>query len=870
MDRERALRLVRNAIVGVGYDEKAIKYNYKFIGEGKEIQTAEMVVFGDARKCDLSTACISVEWNEQIEQSRKIVNKHRYLATPLVILPGPDDTLFYDLRKSDRPSNVSYDLLEQHFSKNRLSFSKESLLKAKNSPEFIQMVLFAAEATQDSLVRLFEDAIRREQQQQSDHPNVITRVAVHILAACIIEDKLFDQRASNAKVLLHRCAQRFPNYFQGILSNAAREQIAERIYNAIRPQLTFQALTSQTLGYLYEYAILSQDVRNYFGVHSTSEKLAELIVKNLPFELIPREEMYVLDGTCGSGSLLLAACERMANLLPVRMNKQQQHDWLTKRVIGVEIETLASETARLSLLMYGLPYGNKWKIINTDFFKFEIPKPPTIIVANPPFKESRTDEKAARFVDRYLEILSPGGLMGIILPASFLESRKCKATRLKLLEKARLLEIWHLPENAFRTSSIAATVILLRKLEQDNSNKDYLVRIIEINKKELEIFQKTGISSKVYHVNVATWFKDNSIQINSSPLEFILSSLNYKRTLGNVAKVSQGIIPGPNCSSFSEIDGVITANGKYVKWLQSPKNGVLEPYGINWQLAKRRQFILYPGPPGSIYRDRKSVPFEERKIIVNAVRNYSSYWRLYGTIDEEGFFVSQSFFVIYNSTIPLEQIVAVLNSPLASLFINKLNRRSYIQKSNLLRIPIPVFTTKQEKVLEQLVKQTLSLKRDQPLGWDSKVRDLVKRIDDIVFDAFNLSENSRRTVIEYFKNKKRPGSEWINQTSCNVLCKPESLVKKTWKVFGIITAIDINRGTVSLSLDEYKGPQSIPIPPQLPGWGLEPGCTFEAEIPFDQRYEQDLSRIQFLSFRLIDYNYLSDQELSLRTKFFTP
>jgi hypothetical protein len=53
----------------------------------------------------------------------------------------------------------------------------------------------------------------------------------------------------------------------------------------------------------------------------------------------------------------------------------------------------------------------------------------------------------------------------------------------------------------------------------------------------------------------------------------------------------------------------------------------------------------------------------------------------------------------------------------------------------------------------------------------------------------------------------------------------------------------------------------IPIPPTMPGWALRPGTTFLASIPWEQRHEIDLSRINWLDFRTLEFGYLSDEDL---------
>ena len=46
-----------------------------------------------------------------------------------------------------------------------------------------------------------------------------------------------------------------------------------------------------------------------------------------------------------------------------------RHDYLTRMIEGYDIDKFASEVARLSLLLYSLPYGNKWDIHAGDLLR---------------------------------------------------------------------------------------------------------------------------------------------------------------------------------------------------------------------------------------------------------------------------------------------------------------------------------------------------------------------------------------------------------------------------------------------------------------------------------------------------------------------
>src|SRR5690606_16518306 len=112
---------------------------------------------------DISTSCISVNWVENEGHFESELNKQKYLVTPLIILPTKEKVRFYDLRTEEIKSvDISYNLLEKHFSVNRLNYSKISLERAKNAESLQQLTLFAVDATRDMLVKHFEAVVKSQ------------------------------------------------------------------------------------------------------------------------------------------------------------------------------------------------------------------------------------------------------------------------------------------------------------------------------------------------------------------------------------------------------------------------------------------------------------------------------------------------------------------------------------------------------------------------------------------------------------------------------------------------------------------------------------------------------------------------------------
>ena len=484
------LERIKVGLMSIGYPAEAIEENYDFIGQ-KGLLHTNLAAFGDEYRHDLSTSCIAVHWCFNGENRSTILGQLRFLAAPLAFITTPEKVEIWPVSKeiTDKPYEVlDYDRIEEYFSRNRLSLMPNILLAAKQGERQLtffdidpELLPYAREVTQDILVRRFEEAVsigqyelrRKRKKGKSYFPKDLIPVAMRLLAARILEDKLWvgEPRADTASDLLNKAHHHFENYFADDEIDSVGEEVAQRIFEELRGDITFRSLTNEMLSYFYENAFVTPQIRKQLGIYYTHLEIARNMLNRLPIEDIPPEERFVLDGTCGSGNLLGMAYERLESLLPANQNSKEKYQYLRKHIWGFDKDGLASEIAQLSLLLRSLPFGDNWNINSGDFLSIDygvLPEQISIIVGNPPFSEPRSinkkrQEVATWFLEKYLDLLAPNGLMGIILPESFLIKSSCEQARNRLLSECELLEVWQLPSGVIPLSDAPIAVLLLRK-----------------------------------------------------------------------------------------------------------------------------------------------------------------------------------------------------------------------------------------------------------------------------------------------------------------------------------------------------------------------------------------------------------------------
>ena len=891
---DRPLRIVREALRTVGYDPQGIVFNYDFAapGAGHALDRVDLAAFSDPVRHDLHTSCIAAQRVPTDTNVQAALDKLSYLAAPIALLLQTESVEIWPVTRKSTPQrieSVSYDHLRDYLTENARDFHPNTLTATKTigrQPSFFDLDRslfdFAFKATQQILVEKFEaavDATKNAVGNRNDlKPGELTRAVLQILAAAILEDKLLlgDQPSSNVGDLIHRSERLYGQYFDITALERIGPDIGQVTYDSLRQNVTFRSFTNEMLGYFYENALVDQDLRRELGVYYTPRSIAKRILARLPVEDIPPSDRVVFDGSSGSGNLLLAAFERIGDLLPSGWDRSQRHSYLVQRLHGVDVDQFATQVAGLSLFFIDLPAGDTWNVKTADFMSSEsasLPRSPTIVVGNPPFKELRSsggrrEQRASLFLTKYLDMLPPGGLLGVVLPETFLENSSCHDARSRLLTECELLELWQLPEGIFPMSNAATVVVIARKRAATGQRFEAPVRVERVGALAQEKKQfLNGDRPRFSHVIPSTmpWMENPGVRFYSSHLEgSVWDAIRVSNRLKDFALIRNGIIPGKD--QRTDHFDTSSRGEEWKPWLSGTRD--FEPYVVNPRDIK---FVKYPGNlqwPRSDLESAFELP--RSKILVNSGRAPGNPWRIYAAVDHVGYFPSQSIHCVLpkGDSVSLEEFVAVLNSPVASAWVDSRNRKRWIGEDTLRDLPFPVFTGPQRETVIARVKEITELKNREFGGRPiynpdaQRIRDLALSIDEIVFDAFRIGESGRRILGKYFAGYPRPGLEWIDndqQTGMSVSTSDD----RKWSVTGQVVQIDTENQTMTVWVRGYHDdlPFQIPIPEAMPGWALRSEAAFKAEIAWNTRDAAQLGPDDLTDFRPLEFSHTETDEL---------
>jgi type I restriction-modification system DNA methylase subunit len=883
MKKNTCLKAVSDFLCDVGYGPANIEYDYRFVANG-QIQVADMVAFSVCDQKDLKTSCISVKFFENkqaaIANSRDLI----YTASPIAILPTPEEVLFIPQRVQThheiRP--IPYQELIPFAQNNRFSFLPQSIMAIKSEGRQLSLFEldpllyeFISEVSKKDLVNRFEQAIKstsayleKTKALTSDNHSRIIKIAIKILAAKILEDKniLGDSGSRGARSLMDIAGAKFPGYFSWDFNSIFERKSAELIYETLGKDFTYKAISNEQLGFFYENTFVTEDVRKSLGIYYTPQKIAKEMLRVLPIEEIEPEKRFVFDGTCGSGSLLTAAFYRLNDLLPVNMSHCDRHSFLVRHISGIDKDPFAVEIAKKSLLLASLPLGDSWKIANGDFLAKspnEYEYKPNIIVANPPFLETGKDikdQKATYFLEKYIDLLPEGGLLSIVLPEPFLKNISCRQSRAKLISELNILEMWQLPEGAFPMAQFS-TVIISGQKKASSLKQSAPFRVRRLLKKDEVLkhsYNPIQFDFSLTYGDVEEIVgTENRLDVSLFPK--LWSKLKSLDKLGDHYKVANGIRPGTS-GRVSITNKPITGSYKY---LHSPKS--MSPYVVSWQDQYDfgdPSYVTYPGLLEKPRLSLKSIFESKNKLLVNANRSTSNPWRVYAAIDREGIFPSQGFYILSpksDQSPCIEIVTAIINSFIANAYVDNFNRALWINSEVIKKIPFPQFSSSQVIRIKKLVDEIEKAKQNKP-EINERAQRIQEELDDLIFMGYNLDENEIAIIKSLFNSYNRPGFRAISKKAMNEIAS----VPDIWKVTGTIVDFNSSADQVSIWILGYNSlerPITIPIPVSLPGWALKRNMDFEAKIPFSQRNLKDISKLDFLEFSLLKNQFLDDDSI---------
>lgn len=776
---DRTASEVIDGLRNIGYRGSLLETDYRFPDwfDRKQERTAVAAAFGQT-PASYESACIGVARSNGLRE-QALVNGFRALGAPFLLEIDQGVVREWAVaRTADRHNLVaSYpaDQIRSAFARRAQDWKPEALLRAKNIGSFQwtpQLSLFSGLLPEletqiadelDPLLQEILSATRAayvESAKRQPNPNQLFQLVFWILTAKVFHDRRLHEflaLSSDPDDLLRAVANHYgESEIPRLLNREARQAASALAWNS----LDFRNLSVEVLSQIWSQTLVDPATRRKLGIHRTPRTIVRYIEERIPFSPSGDDNRIVFEPCCGSAAFLVGAMNRLRRDLFLE-SASERHAYFVRHLAGVELDPFAVSISTLALTLADFPNPNGWNISQRDVFvpgeMADYLKRAAVVLCNPPFERFTAEERArygasahlkpAELLNRVLDDLSPGGVLGFVLPFTVVDGRHYAPVRKRLAERFACLDFTVLPDRAFESDVEVALLIATDPVPHDAVRVSY--RRVHDDRESWTAFEREHKTSATYETNVSVHDAPSGFSLPDLPE--VWSYLAHHPRLGDVAALHRGL----EWKASHDRDSALIRRDPAVGYAR----------GVTPQTT----FDVFEVPPMSYLSLRPSDlrrgggwPWQRPKAIFNKSTHSRGPWRVAAFPDREGVVCFQTFFGAWPQSDEYDEVVlaAILNSPVANAFIATREGKIDITRQTLLLVPVPILTADQRSRLHLLVARYQIATKDIALSRnDSEDPErMLKEIDALILDGYRLPPRLERQILDYFRGHARPVS----------------------------------------------------------------------------------------------------------------
>lgn len=591
------------------------------------------------------------------------------------------------------------------------------------------------------------------------------RACFYFVAAKIVLDRRHpvgkQWPADDAQGILEVVSRHYQLSYAAEPGKGIRRQLLEKAWTALRDDVSFANVSADDLAFVYENTLVSPETRKELGTHSTPRAVAEFLVSRLELGRYGQNVPRIYEPFCGAGVLLVAALSAVRRNLPRDWTEAQRHAFLVRRLRGRDVDAFACEVASLSLILADYPSSNGWDIRHGDLFEPGALAgqldPGAIVLCNPPFEDFELKERVRYPEASAISVHKPDFVLntildtnpaavGFVMPSAILSDSKYDALRRRLEGRFRSIDTVSLPDKVFVEADFESALLIAqdpRPHKQPAAITKRSATVSDATRKDfLAGTYRPIFRTRVSHYSEAAG-QEGKLWVPE--LAELWDYLAHYPTLNSVAKLHRGIEwqPGHQSQATSR-----SRRAGFRPGLHSPRELCQFAHSDSVYLDCRQQ---------NLRGNAIDLPWDEPKVLVNAVRKSRGAWRLAASLDRAGLVASQQLVGCWSRDGAkwLPVIEALLNSPLASAFIGIHDPRQRFRLEVLRSLPIPrTLSTDAWRPLIERVRKLVTPAAF--LASDQELTAALLQLDAAVLRTYELPPRLESMLLAYFEDSERP------------------------------------------------------------------------------------------------------------------
>jgi tRNA1(Val) A37 N6-methylase TrmN6 len=478
--------------------------------------------------------------------------------------------------------------------------------------------------------------------------------------------------------------------------------------------------------------------RRQTGVYETPYKTARHMVDIIIPFIKNKSDVSILDPSTGEGIFVKALIE--AGIRPSHITAHDIDFNKIEKIKKLGIKGICTDTLLCD-------YQNK------DF-----------IIGNPPYKSRRESQyikankielkKRYGFIGLYnlyslflvnaIQHLKYGGIVCFIVQDSFLTNRYYRRFRQYILDNCKIIEIKLAPRRLFHASKaeVRTAIITLQKKGSNNeykmnSDRKHNVRLIDRVSNENEYINATPQVISQFEFRKMPDLKF-FVGVPKSIYRIVQKT---KLRFGDVAEGGTGISTG-NDREYLRLTNEVKGDPNWVGFYKSGRRTAFY-YQTPYYIEKDYKKNALTDPKNFLTRNEQFY-FQEGITCSSVGRRFSASYLPSGNL----FGVNANFF--FENSEDLFHSLGFLNSNLVKYILRKvLNRTNIVTTSFIREIPFINPNTNQKNEIIMIVKNIVaSLMKNSNYNFTEDT----KKIDEIIFEVYNISENDITEINDYNEN----------------------------------------------------------------------------------------------------------------------
>ncbi|MEO8351896.1 MAG: N-6 DNA methylase [Chthoniobacteraceae bacterium] len=493
---------------------------------------------------------------------------------------------------------------------------------------------------------------------------------------------------------------------------------------------SFRSISTETLGALYEEALLSESTRKLLSIHRTPTYLVDYMLAKLSGWMevdIGIQNCRVFEPACGHAPFLVGAVRLLSDLMPEKIasDRVARRQFLRNHIGGCDRDAFAIELARLSLTLADIPNPNGWRLdaakdlFAGDYLDQNIAAS-SVVLVNPPFESApvtaqerangdlrfHRNGQAAELLRRVLRSSQPGTAFGIVVPQTILDGNWFTALRRDLLEQCDIREVTVFPDKVFQFADVETGIILARKRPANpKPSPHYLFR--RIRETGMPGFVAEYRADQDVRASVQERPDAKEARLLIPRLAALWSANAEAARFNSIAVIAHGLFFLPEThASFPR--GEVTTSEEQIPGFV---NGYATSAG-RWETHLSPNTIAFNLNPKVIEWPMEGTTLNQPQVLMNHGRASRAEWRLKAFIDSIGKPFTHRFIVLRpKGRCSLELLWALCNSPYANAYTYSDSGKRDISATFLREMPVPNLNKRDLTPLENAVRAYLTAAR---------------------------------------------------------------------------------------------------------------------------------------------------------------